>query len=380
MPFDLASAARVLRAQHGDAMGFRRALLDHLFAAGCGVREQAVALEFGDALCVRTGQAQDEAGPALCLFALDLDPPGGHAKAQWPSDLASLGGAEVAIGWLAALRALLKAQPKAAWQLVYVRGPALGLGAYAASLQAELPAETKSIQLVPSVAQAECAQDLDLLRLELSRERDVWRLPACDFTYAVCAEQPQGHGLRHLRELIAALWPKAAWTLHDLRLRPGTPQRLSATLRTDQPAPTASTGMAILDAQADQRLGFPINDALGALSHLERDLAETLHGALSRPLQLGAQPRGLSLHAVVPPGLDEETLPTRAEGLEAQWRIEALARAGQPVQRGLATSVQDRAGPVPAGLGGADLWRLPLLTDDGDLEALSRALLQLVGR
>ena len=378
MPFDLAPAARALRAQHGDAMGFRRVLLDHLFAAGCGVREQAVALEFGDALCVRTGQALDQAGPALCLFALDLDPPGGHAKAQWPVGLASLGGADVAIGWLAALRAVLKAEPKAPWQLVYVRGPALGLGAYAASLQAELPAATRCVQLVPSVAQADGAQDLDLLALELTRDRDVWRLPACDFTYAVCAEQPQAHGLQRLREWIAALGPNAAWTLHDLHLQPGSLQRLTATLRTDRPAPTAPAGMAILEAQAGQRLSFPLNDALGALTHLEHDLAQTLHGALSRPLQLSAQPGGLHLHAVVPPGLDEDALPPRAQGLGAQWRIEALARSGQAVQRGLAIGAQDLAGPVPAGLEDAELWRLPLLSEDQDLASLSRSLLQLL--
>ena len=380
MPFDLASAARALRARHGDAMGFRQVLLDHLFAAGCGVREQAVALAFGDALCVRTSGAAQATGKPLCVLALDLDPPGStrdprQPQPHWPPHLASLGGPDVAIGWLATLRSLLSTDPQRPWQLIYVRGPALGLADYVGSLQEEVPDGAQIVQIVPSLAMANPLTSLDFLRLDVARAVNVWHFAACDYTYALTAEVRDGDGLGCLQRLLADLGANA-WTLHDLQLQPGEPQRLAATLRSAQPVAHSAPGVALVEADAAQRLMFPVNDALAALHALAPALAQPWQPALQRPLHAAALADGLCLHAVVPPGLDADALPQDGKSLSFSWCLEPLARPALLEERGLATGADDHAGPIPAGVHGAQVWRLPLLTGEGELGGLSRALLK----
>jgi len=378
MPFDLAAAAHALRARHGDAMGFRQTLLDHLFAAGCGVREQAVALEFGDALCVRTSSADAAPGSPLCVFAIDLDPLGSardprQPPPRWPPHLASLGGADVAIGWLATLRALLSTDPQRPWQMIYLRGPALGLADYVETVHAALPEAAHCVQLAPSVAVADAAVSLDLLRLDLTRSHNIWRFAACDFTYALTAQLPDGEAFSALQHLISDL-DTDAFTLHDLHLQPGEPQRLTATLRTARPIDRVPARLALSEADASQRLTFPVNDAWAALQAMAPKLAEPWRGAVQRPLHAAARADGLCLHAAVPAGLDADALPQERGDLALSWSVQPLARAAQQ-QHGLATGAEDHAGPLPSGLRHAQIWQLPLLAVDGGLQALSRALL-----
>ncbi|MSP93488.1 MAG: hypothetical protein EXR79_17135, partial [Myxococcales bacterium] len=197
MPFDLVFAARTLRARHRDALGFRQALLDFLFAAGCSVREQAVALEHGDAVCVRTtGPAAPNGEPALVLVAVDLDAPApvrslGGEIPRWSESLATLGGPDIAIGWLAALRALVASTRQRPWEAIFVRGPALGTAGYLGALLEGLPPEAQIVQLAaslpptgPGEAVNTAATCFDMARLELVRSRNIWRFPACDHAYA----------------------------------------------------------------------------------------------------------------------------------------------------------------------------------------------------
>lgn len=384
MPFDLAQAARTVRRRYSDAIGFRQTLLDLLFAAGCSVREQAVALEHGDAVFVRTsGPAAPVGGPPLVLVAVDLDPPSSltllpDRPAAWPVPLASLGGPAVAIGWLAALHALLHSNRQRPWEVVFVRGPALGLAADLHAMLQGLPADAEVVQIVPGLPAGAVpgVASLDLVRLDLVRPRNIWRFPACDHTWSVSASVTGGDALPRLRALLTGLGSGAAWTLHDLHLQPGRTSHLSAVLRTSVPLPQ-DTAFTVRELEAEQRLLFPVNDALSGLAHLSALPAELVHG-LAAPLHAEVMPDGLTVHALVAGSVDIDTLPDRVGPLSLQWDVGELTRRTPAVELDVA-DVQAVQGPLPAGAErAAVVWRTPSLEADDEAVELAHAIGQLL--
>lgn len=376
MALDLARAARTVYAKHGDAFGFRFALLDLLFAAGCSVREQAVALERGDAICVRTaGPAAPSPQRRLVIFALDLEVPalhGGDPAGRWPAWLAPLGGAATAMAWLAALHALQDSPQQRPWELVFVRAPALGGPAFLAELMA-MEGDAELALLLP--ASDVPLQPWDLLRVELSRPRNIWRFPACDHTARVTGQAPFGAAWTALRQALAALGPAAAWTLHDLKIAAGEGAEFSAVLRTSVALP-AVEGLRTSALDGDARLLFPINDALSALQQLGERLPTAAAEALLQPHHAATLPDGLCLHTLVPPLGEEVELADRAGAMSVHWQVERLTDAApQQPQRLFAVAASEAQGALIAGLPAtACVWRTPARLDDGELPGLLRAL------
>ncbi len=386
MPFDLAKTAARLRVCHGDPLGFRHALLDLLFAAGCGVSEQAVALEHGDALCIRAaGPNAPSLENELLVVAVDLEPPhlAGVAASfgepsRWPKALASLGGPTVALSWVAALRALVHSGTKRPWRALYLRGPALGLGAYVRGVLSEVSPRTEMVQVVPSIPtsvegdSAPC----DLVRLDLVRSRNVWRFPACDLSYAIRGNARWESGLSDLRATINSLGSDAAWTLHDVHLYHAQEASLAAVLRTSSPLSQVPDGISATEVDAGQRLMFPVNDALAALGPLSERLNSAWGDALQRPVHMHVLPDGLRIYAVTPVAAKAPTLPAKAGNLSASWQIEPLAVPPSLAVLPLSVSELERLGPVPPGAAasGAVVWQFPVLADDSELAGVSRAL------
>lgn len=386
MPFDLDQAAAGLRRRHGDDLGFRHSLLDLLFAAGCAVSEQAVALEHGDALCIRAGgPATSSLESELLVIAIDLDPPhlGGVAAAmgrpgRWPAALASLGGPGVAIAWISAVRALVSGDNNRPWRAIYLRGPALGLGAYVRGVLAEVSPRTEMVQVVPSVP-ADVPGDAspcDLVRLDVTRARNVWRFPACDLSYAIADAAPWPVALSRLNQLVDDLGADAAWTLHDLHLYHADQARLAAVLRSSVPPTRVPEGMRATEVDAGQRLMFPVNDALAALTPLGAELESAWQGALARPVHMHVLPDGLRLFAVAPVAKPAPALPERSAGMTLSWQVEPLAILPTLAVLPFAVSDRERLGPVPPGAvaSGAVVWQFPTLQNDEDLAGLARAL------
>lgn len=386
MPFDLARVADRLRQRHGDALGFRHALLDLLFATGTSVSEQAVALEHGDALCIRaSSQATASLASELLVVAIDLDPPhlSGVAATmgrpgRWPDALASLGGPEVALAWMAAVRALVSSKTSRPWHAVYVRGPALGLGAYVRGVLTEVSPRTEMVQVVPSVP-ADAPGDAnpcDLVRLDLTRSRNVWRFPACDLGYAITDAAPWPDALTRLNGLLGGLGAEAAWTLHDLHLYHAEETLLGAVLRSSKPLKHVPSGMTATEIDAGRRLMFPVNDALSALAHLAAELAPAWADALSRPVHLHVLPDGLRVFAVAPVARIAPLLPEQAGGLNLHWQVEPLAILPTRPVLPFAISSRERLGPIAPGAlaSGAVVWQFPTLKIDDDLVGLGRAL------
>ncbi len=384
MALDLQRAARTVHAKHRDAFGFRFALLDLLFAAGCNVREQAVALAYGDALCVRTaGPAAPSAAQRLVIFAVDLEVPslhGGDPAGRWPDQLAALGGPSTAVAWLAALHALQTSPQQRPWELVFVRAPALGGPAFVRDLM-EVEGDAEVVLLLPACETPMKAWDL--LRVELNRPRNIWRFPACDFTARVSGAAPFGQAWTALRQALAALGPAAAWTLHDLKIAAGERAEFSAVLRTSVPVPTIE-GLQVATLDSDARLLFPINDALSGLALLGERLPAAAAEALLQPHHAATLPDGLCLHTLVAPLLASEELADRAGAMSVTWLAEHLTcpatAAQEQAQRLLAVSSGEVQGAVLADMpASATLWRTPAHLDDGELPGLLRALNALVG-
>lgn len=384
MALDLQRAARTVNAKHRDAFGFRFALLDLLFAAGCNVREQAVALAYGDALCVRTaGPAAPSAAKRLVVFAVDLELPslhGGDPAGRWPAALAALGGPSPVIAWLAALHALQTSPRQRPWELVFVRAPALGGPAFVRELM-EVEADAEVVLLLPACETP--MQPWDLLRVELSRPRNIWRFPACDHTARVSGTAQFGHAWTALRQALGALGPAAAWTLHDLKIAAGEGAEFSAVLRTSVAVP-AVEGLQVATLDSDARLLFPINDALSGLALLGERLPAAAAEALLQPHHAATLPDGLCLHTLVAPLRDDEELADRAGAMSVTWMAEHLTAdpsdAQLKAQRLLAVSEAEVRGAVLAELPTAvALWRTPAHLDDGELPGLVRAMNALVG-
>ena len=380
MPFDLPRSIKTLPARHGDAFGFRFALLDLLFAVGCGAREQAVALQWGDALCLRTaGPPAPVAGKALVLLVVDLDLPGLHPTdpgGQWPAQLAGLGGPAAATVWLTALHALLSSGSQRPWELVYVRGPAAGTAEFVEGLCGEY-ADAEVVLLTP--AGTERTADHDWVRLELTRPRNIWRFPTCDHTAAVHGTAPFGQAWPALRQLIATLGPAAAWTLHDLKIGAGQQAPFSATVRSSLPL-AALGGLAVKPVVGEARLLFPVNDALSALGGLTDRLPAGLAAALAQPVAAHTLPDGLCVQALAPRLADTGELPERAAALSAVWDIAPVVRPWTGKTRLLAIDAAAAGSALPAGLPQtATVWYLPDFSDSNDVSGVSRALATALG-
>lgn len=386
MPFDLARAAARLRAKHGDPFAFRHAMLDLLFAVGCPVSEQAVALEHGDAICIRaSGPAAPSLDGETLVVAIDLDPPhlSGVAAAtglpaRWPRGLSSLGGPAVALSWMAVLRALHNSRRNRPWRALYVRGPSLGLGAWMRTLLSDVAPSTEMVQLVPSMPadEGENLAPCDLLRLDLVRSRNVWRFPACEHSYALSGALPEGEALPSLRTLFDGLGAESAWTLHDVHLYHPGPSHLAAVLRASTPLRDIPAGLVAHEVEGGQRLMFPINDALGSLQGLHARLSKHFGDALDRPVHMHVLPDGLRVFAVVPRLASLPSLPERAGSMTAHWEIEPLAISPTLAVLPFAVSDREVLGPVAPGpaANGAMIWRLPAMQTDDDLAGLYRAL------
>lgn len=385
MPYDLASAAAVLRARHHDSSSFRTALLDLLFATGCAVGEQAVALGGGDAICVRaSGPAAPSLKPPLVIAAVDLDPPHlAHVAAQtecaaaWPPSMSSLGGPAVAVTWATALRALVSSPSQRPWVAFYFRGPAHGLGDYVRSILADSPADAEIVQIVPSIEASQLGEPgpFDVVRLDLVRSRNVWRFPACDYTYALSGQQPWEDTLRGLLGALGSLG-ETPWTLHDAHQYHAKNGRIAAVLRTSEPANLQSDSFTAVEMADDPRLMFPINDTLGALPGLAPRLPKGWAHELYQPLHMHVLPDGLRLYFRAPPGVDAADLPSKVGTLHCHWQVEPLSVVPTLAVLPLAVGESERLGPVPPGavIQGAVIWQTPVLADDEDLVGLSRAI------
>ena len=385
MPYDLASAAALLRKRHHDTFAFRTTVLDLLFATGCSVSEQAVALDGGDALCVRaSGPAAPSLQPPLVVVAVDLDPPHlSHVALQterpaaWPPSMSSLGGPAVAVTWATILHALASSTSQRPWEAIYLRGPAHGLGAYVRAILAQSPSDAEIVQAVPSIA-AELDDAIgpsDLARLDLTRSRNVWRFPACDHTYALSGAVPWQRAMPELVGTLAALGD-IAWTLHDAHLYQAEAGRFAGVLRTSEPIRIETPCFRAAQMADDQRLMFPINDALGALSGLGGKLPDGWADALQRPLHMHVLPDGLRAYLRVPAGAQLDRLPDRSGTLHCDWEVEPLSVVPSLAVLPLAVGADERIGPVPPGavMQGAVVWQTPILADDDDLVGLQRAV------
>lgn len=386
MTIDIARAARQLSRDHADVMTSRATLLDLLFAIGADVSETAVALDGGDVLAVRVaGPAAPSLEPPLVVVALDPEPPHLSAvqsalgPARWPAPWSSLGGPAVGIAWLAAVQVLAASTSRRPWRALYLRGPATGLAPWCASAAAEWEPDAAVTQLVPAriAAAGLRAEDAapepeaaDLWRIDLVRARNVWRLPACDHSYALASSAGWAEAMPSLRRLLAAVDQRGAWTLHDLHLYFGGRSHLTAVLRTSERLPASLHGFTLSEVSSGARLMFPVNDALAGLWAL----AEKLPGVgVDRPLHLHALPDGLRVD-VVAPAAGDPVWPERIGALAVQAERSPLTAAPPTARLALALGPDETPGPVPAGLPPRRTdWLVPASPEDA-LPALARAL------
>ncbi len=336
MPFDLDQAANRLGRVHGHAVAFRQALLDVAFASGCPMREQAVALEHGDAVTLRMASRDPAMAASVTRFAiLDLDPPG-HA-ATWAPELDSLGGPGLAQIWAVALHTLLGQTDERPWELTYTRGPALGVSAY---VRDRLDAQASTIQLVPCPSVPSHGRAMDGVALTLEPTQNVSRRAESGWTVSLTVAGEDA--LARLRSWLHGV--SGAWTLHQLDLR--SHDALTALLCADRPL-EPPPGIAIQAWPESPRLSFPVNEALMAWP-------ETW---LPRPLAVRTLDAGLWLAGLTSTVAEDAALPERAGALALTWQVESVAREVS-AQVLVAVDAAESIGPVAAGLDGP-IWRLP---------------------
>ncbi len=375
MPFDLSRSLAKLRQRHADPLGLRFALLDLLFAVGCGVREQAIALPWGDALCLRTaGPPAPADGPRQVILALDLElpgPDGADSSAHWPADRAHLGGPAASLAWATALHALVGSGRQQPWELVLVRSPAMGAAEFLSALCVDLAAT--NLALLQPLSSGSAA-DLDLVRVDLQRPRNIWRFPTCDHTVTLNGRASFGGALPAIREVIAGLGPGAAWTLHDLKVAASDPGAFSAVLRASA-LPQSTAAVQVAPTSGDLRLLFPVNDALSALHGLGERLPAAWQSALAAPIAAHTAPDGLTVHALGPQIGSDVELSERTAQMAAAWSVEPLCRRWSGSARSFAVAANAGRPAVPAGLPAhAQVWYVPDFADDNDAAALRRAL------
>ncbi|MCO4759919.1 MAG: hypothetical protein KC502_00315 [Myxococcales bacterium] len=383
MPFDLMPAAQRLRSRYADKQAFRLCMFDLLFAIGTPVREQALALEFGDVLSMEVvGPAAPNLEPPLVLVVVDVEPP--HLStvtravgkpAAWAPGLSSLGGSASAVAWAACLHQLAGSKSQRPWRAHYLRGPAAGISGSLPFLLGELEAEAEVVHVVPSVSTEPLSGPVDLMRVDLSRSRNVWRFPACDHTYALSGDVSWADAATALPELVDSLGKGVNWTLHDLHVYQCEQIHLSAVLRTSAPIAERLGSFTAAEVDSAERLMFPVNDALGGLRSLASRMAPQWGDALHQSLHLHVLPDGLRAFSLVP-GEAEPDLPERLGSLALSWQRDALSRPAKARVVPLAVGETEFLGPIPAGLAERTnaIWQVPPLRQDDELPGLMRAL------
>jgi hypothetical protein len=384
MSFDLERAAARLRSCHQDPGRLRGQLLDLLFATGAMVGESAVALGGGEALVLRAaGPAAPSLAPPLVIVAIDVEPPH-HASvrhalgpASWPPELASLGGPALAIAWVTAVRALVASPSQRPWRALFFRGPAEGLGEYVASELESIEDEATVAQIVPSAAAGvvPLAAPSDLCWLDLVRPRNVWRFPACDYSYVLTGSAAWSDALSTLTRQLAAFDGNVDWTLHDVHLYFGAGVQISAVLRTSAPISVDEPGFRAQPVEPGQRVMFPVNDALAAVASLAGRIGKGWGPGLAQPLHLHARPDGLRVAFLAPVG-DSPRLAERLGSLDLHWHRSPLIVAPSAAVVKLAVDSSEQLGAVAAGVDrvGHVTWQVPTLQSDADLVGLGRAL------
>lgn len=321
---------RLLAAQ-ADPVALRLGLLDLFFAAGQGVREQAVALSSGDALCLSTAPAAPNHRDTVVI---DLQPPQlpGQPTTTWPPGWRGLGGPAA----LAALvGALASAQDHAGHTRVrYVRVPALGAADYLAELLEPVADNLCVVQPVDTAAAP--TAELWGAVATAARPRNIWRFAACDFGLLLHARAPEGTALASLLGWLAGLPAGVITTIHDLVVIPlgdgheelRVAVRSSAALEPPSATPEMLWRSAALGAE--QRLLYPVGDVLAQLDPHPGPVGVWLGDALLRPRAARTLPDGMALLAMLDRAPqtqvhDALTAGTRSAGLRWVWEVAQLA-------------------------------------------------------
>lgn len=330
--------ARLLAAQ-AEPAALRLGLLDLFFAAGQGVREQAVALSCGDALCLSTAPT---ARPCGDVVVIDLQPPQlpGQPTTTWPPGWRGLGGP-------AALAALVGALAHAAanagqLRVRYVRVPALGAADYLAELLAPVADNLCVVQPVDTAMAV--ASQLWGVVATAARPRNIWRFAACDFGLTLQATAPEGTTLAALLAWLATLPPGVATTIHDLVVKPHGDGRETLRLAVrssaalEPPASSLAIQWQTASLGAEQRLLFPVGDVLAQLHPHPGPAGEWLGDALLRPRAAWTLPDGMTLLAMLdraPSQTAGDALAdtTRTAGLRWAWEVAQLAGTRLDPQR-----------------------------------------------
>lgn len=385
MPYDLQRGADRVRAAYDEPMALRQRMLDMLFAAGCSVSEQAVSLADGEAMALQAAGpgAERDAQPRVFL-AVDVEAPGARSLTpRWPCHLASLGGPDIAIGWLGLVRALVEAEPKTGWHAVYVRGAAVAVDGYLRSIAARLPREAALYQLLPRVAAAAVTTEehgLHVLRVTLRRAKNVWRLPSCDHAYVVEGLLPSGEVFGRLRAVLGRVGRALDWTLHDLRAASGAGAQLSAVLRTSAPVDVLDDTLRLTPLEDDSRLMFPVNDALEAIAALAEAAPASLGGLLARPIAMQVLPDGLWFDTILAGTAAQQVagLPRHVGGMDVATRTARLCGPPPRAVLDVSGAPGGATGPVPGRLDelGATVVRMPDLGDPQVLAQLHTAFAQ----
>lgn len=339
-----------LMAANTDPMALRLGLLDLCFAAGQGVREQAVALADGDALCLTSSPADP---PARDVVVVDLVPPQlpGQPPVTWPTGWRGLGGPPALAALVGVLAALPPDRPPT--RVRYVRVPATGANDYLPELLQNAAPELHVVQPCEQVPNPAAA--LWSLRVTASRPRNIWRFPACDHGFLLQLTGPQGQTLAALQRWLGGLPGQVVTTVHDLRVAPAANglETLRTAIRSSVPVEVPASQGASLHWQvgplhAQQRLLYPVGDALAGLRQHPPALLDWLGSALVQPLAVDTQPDGLALLTLVEQAPDtvlHTTLAddTRAAGLRWTWLADEIAV--------LRTTHAEAVGPVPVAAG-----------------------------
>ena len=357
-------------------------MLDLLFTTGLPVRERAFALQHGDAVCMEaSGPAAPSLEPPRVFLLVNMLPP--HlssvarvlgAPARWAPGLQSLGGPSILAAWATLLHCLANDEGRRPWRLLYVQGPAMGTSEALSTLIGPQEPDAELIVMVPSVKAPGLTGDLSIVRLDLTRSRNVWRFPSCNHSYAVEGDVPFQDAAVSLNGLVEQLDAGAAWTLHDLHIYQAEQVRFSAILRSAEPVALTVDGFTQRDIDGAERLMFPVNDVIGVLRSLAEQMAGIWGDALRQPLHFRVLPDGAQVYALVPDSPEwRDALPDRLGAITIEAELTQLASDITSEAATLAVDDSDFPGPRPAGIPAGVLWRLPPLTETADIQALARA-------
>jgi hypothetical protein len=364
-------------------------LLDWLFAAGQGVREQALALPGGDAVCLRSSWPLAGATrPPLQLLVLDAEPPGlaGLPGVAWTGLCEGLGGPDSVLAFSLLLGGLADLPRQRSVEVLWLRAPALHLAEALPLLTHQTAPGGQQVVLQPGIMAHDHAQQKPLTAVvaTVQRPRNIWRFPACDQAVVLTLHGAAGTTLASLRQWLLALPASNPWTLHDVSVTPGPHEQLQAVLRSAQPVAVPQTSASCTwqsgPLQADQRLLFPLQDVLAGLGQPPPPLADLLGAAQFGPVAVQTLPDGWRLLWLLPCSAeafanDLLEQPLRSGNLQWTLQVSGLATPWSGAETLLACSREEAEGPVHAGLNpDTTVWRLPpLLAADTPYETLQQA-------